>query len=230
MQTMKALINIIVYISLTISFSTCKNHLIDKAIDQKALKVINAFDSNSIKLFHDWNYGTRDTNILWIRISGDSQLYSCSFYKYKEFSRLEVFEPFGFISDFPSTYSFDTTRFWRFSFSNRNDTIFNIRSTLNLGNDLTHDTLVTLDKLFPRTNPFKKFDSLSSLIDSLNINAISYRENIGNFIQFRLTFNYELTYLPSNLFINPKFKQPWLDNFKKGTYLTSNWNLRKLLD
>jgi hypothetical protein len=226
MQAMRALFNILtLYVALT--FSSCRSHFAGSSIQKTAFKIINEVDSNSIKLFHAWNYVTRDTAMIWTKISSDSQLYSCSFYKYQDFSRLDVFEPFGFIVDFPSTYHFDTARYWRFSFFNRNDTIFEISSTENLGDDLARDTVVILDKLFPANNPFKKFDSLSSLVGRLKINGISYREDIGNFVQFSLDSGYNLTYLPTDLNLNPRSKEPWLEDFRKGTYLTPNWNLRK---
>jgi hypothetical protein len=212
-------------------FIKCKNvKSINTAGERKANKVVMALDTSSISLFHQWNYWVRDTNIFWTRISGDSQLYSCSYYRLKDSFLLQVFEPFGFISDFPCTYTFDTSRFWRFSFLSHNDTVFRISSTDNYGNDIINDTVVSLQNLFMKDNPFKKIGSLSSLVDSLDITAISYRSDIGNFLEFGLSHQYKLYYLPDNLFLNPMSEKNWQVEFDRSEVINKNWRLLKVYD
>ncbi len=204
---------------------------LDTALQNKALKIIKSFDTNSIKTFNNWNYAILDTNQQWIKISADTAFYYCSFYKYPDVSILQVFYNSNFTQDFPCSYSLNTKKFWRFSFFNRNDTIYRIGLLPKHSfTELVKDTLIPLNKLFTQRNPFSKLDSLNTFIDKFGISGIFCQKSIGNFVEFKISYDYTLTYLPDSLYLNPKSAKSWQEKFKKGTSLGKNWKLNKLYE
>lgn len=51
---------------------------------------------------------------------------------------------------------------------------------------------------------------------------------MGNYIEFYLSRQHILTYLPDSLYVNPKSKELRLKEFAKGKTIKKNWNFRKL--
>jgi hypothetical protein len=162
-----------------------------------------------------------------MKVEGDSVLYRCFFRKEKDTTTLTIFGSPGFFIDFPSTLQLDTTKYWEFNIEMYSGNIFRVVSVDHNGQDHKVDTFISADKVFQR-NPFRHISSLSALKDRLGVYGISYRSDIGNFITFWLSAQHKLTYLHDPLVLDPKFQQPWLEDFAKGKIIKKHWNLRKL--
>lgn len=217
---------ILTFIILTAFLACSDSQFSDKNIETKAINITEQLDSNTIKIFREWNFFKRGVDF-WVKVSNNNEQYTCNYYSINDTAFLVIPQPYKFITDFPSNFDFDTAQYWRFELSNYNDKV-NIVGVDNNGRDKIIATMLSLDSLFPTTNPFEKFSMLSALKDSLGVYGISYHKDIGDFIQFYLSAQHVLTYIPENLFLNPKFKDVWLKKFKKGQTIKSNWNLRKL--
>lgn len=199
----------------------------DKNIEAQAEKITNLLDSNSIQIFHKWNYGVRGYYEIWTKLSGDSSKYACFYLTKKDTSYLRFYEPYNFTKDFSCSLSFDTSKFWQFSFDMYQDKIFRITLVDNQGEDHVTDTLIPVKQFFTEANPYDTLKNLSKLKNNLAVNGIVYRKDIGEFIEFSLSAQYKLTYLPDNLNLNPKVQKFWLNDFSQGKAIKKNWNLRK---
>ncbi len=191
------------------------------------MNITQRLDSNSINIFREWGYGTRGQAEIWEKLSWDSSLYSC-LYSDTDTIRLSVGRLEGFKKDFPYDFFIDTLIYYRADFLKMNDTTIRISTVDNNGRDHILSQGVSLKSLFKTNDPFQHFKSLSVLKDSLGIYGTFYRPDIGNFIQFYLSSQHILTYLPDNSNLNPKFKDVWLKEFATGKTIKNNWNLRKL--
>jgi len=228
---MKNLINFISIFLMLVLFTKCSDaEFRERQIENKAIKITEILDSNSIKIFHEWNYGERGNFGIWTKLSGDSSRYTCWYYQKKDTAFLGIYQPLNFIIDFPANYFFDTARFWQFNFVEYRGNIFRIQSVDQNGRDDFTDTLLPVKQIFFKQNPFDKLASLAALKDSLKVQGISYKESIGNFVEFWLSPQYKLTYLPDDLSMNPKSEKVWKDDFAKGKTIKRNWNLRKVYD
>jgi hypothetical protein len=199
-------------------------------IEQTALNISNNLDSNSITLLHEYSYIRRGDNDFWQRIYADSILYSCKYRANKDTNELTVFNPLNFIKDFSSPFSFDTSNYFKFKFSEKLKKIVRITVTDNHGQDHSIDTSLLTKQIFPNQNPFTKFAELTSLKDRFGFIGTSYRSDIGEFIEFWITPQYKLTYMPDTMNLNPKSKKYWLDDFVKGKKIKEHWSLLKVYE
>jgi hypothetical protein len=199
----------------------------DKNIKRQAEKITNLLDSSSMQIFHRWNYGVRGDYEIWTKLSSDNSKYTCFYQTKKDTSYLRIYQPYNFKQDFPCSFSFDTSKFWQFNFDLYQDKIFRITLVDNHGQDHITDTLIPVQKFFTDNNPFDTLKSLSKLKDKLGVYGIVYRKDIGAFVEFWLSSQDKLTYLPDNLNLDPKFQKYWLDDFNQGRTIKKNWNLHK---
>lgn len=197
-----------------------------KDVEIQAQKIAQRFDSNTMELFKDWNYSKRG---MWYRIVDDSVAYSCAYGMDGDTIKLRISlsNQAVFMHDFPSTYSFDTSRYNSIYCSKYKGTI-KIKASDNQGHDHLLTSKLKYDSLFKSADPFGKISKLYQLRDSFDFREITYRKRLGNFIQFYLYPQYKLTYLPDDLWIDPQFKNVWFSEFAKGKMIKKNWNLRKL--
>lgn len=82
--------------------------------------------------------------------------------------------------------------------------------------------------MFKVNDPLRHFKSLSDLNDSLGIFRMFNRPDIGNLVQFYLSAQHVLTYIPDNSNLNPKYKNLWFEKFGTWKIIKKNWNFRKL--
>lgn len=207
-------------------FLSCSDHRYsDKEVELKANRIIKLFDNSTIDIFKHWGYGTRGEAEIWQKL--DTPTYGC-FYLKKDTLNLSVGLIENFKNDFPYTVIIDTSKVHQINFKKIGDKDINITAWTNKGMDTLIIDKIKLTSLFPTTNPFQFFAELSRLKDSLQIIGTFYRPDIGNFIQFYLTNQHVLTYLPDTLQINPKYRDVWMGYFLSGKTLSKNWILRKL--
>lgn len=67
---------------------------------------------------------------------------------------------------------------------------------------------------------------MSNLKNELNVSKIYHNQHLGEFIQFYITYDDILTYMPDELNLNPTYKNAWLEKFNSGKMIKKNWNLR----
>ena len=227
---MQALRNTLLFISTFVwfTFFTKCNTSVDGDYKKTALYLANNIDGNSISLLKWFCFGKRGDLEFWQRVSLDSFLYSFSFKQLGDTSELTIFRPFNFIKDFTTNYQFDTTHFYQFKFSKLKDTVIKIVAITNQGHENLQDTLLQVKQLFPNQNPFETISTLTKLKEKYSFIGTSYRGDIGDFIEFWLSPQFKLTYLPDTLNMNPKFRKYWLDDFYKGKLIKEHWSLQKV--
>lgn len=202
----------------------------EKDILSKAEKITNLLDSNSIEILKKWNYGVRGEYEIWTKHSSDSSKYTCFYKTEKDTSYLSVYQPYNFKKDFPCNFSFDTSKFWQFNFEAYQGKIFRITFVDNYGQNHITDTLISIHNLFTNTNPFDTLKRLSNFTKNLGVYGISYNKDIGEFVEFWLSFHDKLTYLPDSLNLDPKSQKYFLDDFSQGKTIKKHWNLHKYKD
>ncbi len=224
------LIYITSFLALTF-FSKCRSSpRADNNAEKTAINLANNIDSNSIRLLKEYSYGQRGDYGSWQKLSADTTLYACSYKINQDTIELTVFRSLNFIKDFASPFNFDTSTYYQFIFFQRHDTIVKIMRVDNHGQNHLKDTLVSTKQLFPSQNPFVMFSELTALKNKLNFIGTNYRSDIGEFIDFWITPQYKLTYLPDTIMMNPKFKKYWLTDFAKGKKIKEHWSLQKVYD
>jgi|KBSSwiStaDraftv2_1062776.scaffolds.fasta_scaffold186768_2 hypothetical protein len=231
---MQALRHTLLFITtfLVLSFFTKCNSPIptENSIEKAALKLADNIDSSSIFLLKKFCFGKRGDLEFWQRVSAGSSLYSFSFKQVGDTSDITIFRPFEFVKDFPTNYPFDTSKYYQVRFSKLRDTVFRIASITNQANESIKDTLLLEKQLFPYQDPFETLSILTKIKDTYSFIGTSYRGDIGDFIEFWLSPEFKLTYLPDTLNMNPKFKKYWLDDFSKGKQIKQHWSLQKVYE
>ena len=210
---------------LTLIVCCTDNQYIDKQVERQANNIINLLDKSTIDTFKHWSYGMRGEAEIWAKL--DTPTFGC-FYFNKDALKLSVGLIENFKRDFPYSIKIDTSKVHQISFKKISNEDINVSALTNFGKDTIIVDKIKLKDLFTENDPFQTFEKLSKFKDSLQIIGTFYRPDIGNFIQFYLTYQHVLTYFPDNLEINPKFKDIWMGYFSTGKTLTKNWNLRKL--
>ena len=206
-------------------FISCNNEFSDRNVEKKAIAISHKIDSNSIKIFKEWSYGRRGDFDIWTKIKSDSSEYSFFYQQQKDTTFITIFRALNFQNDFHSTFSFNTSTYWRFTFAEFNKKIFRITSVDNHGQDKIIDTAILTTQIFPNQNPFLILSSLTNQKDNLKIVASTYRPDVGNFIEFWLSRDHKLVYLPDNLKINDKNASFLENDFKSGKTINKNWVL-----
>ena len=230
----KLMRHFLIYISTFLSttfFIKCKSPVpAGENAEQTALNLANIIDGNSIKLLKEYSYGRRGDLDFWQKLSADTTLYSCSYKVNQDTIELIVFRPLNFVNDFASTFSFDTSVYYKYIFFQRHDTIVKLLRVDNHGQDHLSDTSILTKQLFPNQDPFIKFAELTALKDRLGFIGTSYRSDVGELLEFWITPQYKLTYLPDTLSMNPKFKRNWLDEFAEGKKIKEHWSFLKVYE
>jgi hypothetical protein len=207
----------------------CRDNVIsDKEVESKALRLTELLDSNSITIFTEWEYGSRGEVEIWSRLLVDSLSYNCLYFIKSDTPELRIGSIENFRKDFFYNYNIDTSRYNRISFLKIIDTTIRVTANDNQGRNTVLINSISQNQLFPKKDPYQHFDSLSRLKDRLGIIGTFHKPDLGNFIEFFLSPQHVLTYLPDNLYIDPKFKDVWLSYFATGRKFKHNWNLRKL--
>lgn len=211
---------------MTVLLISCNSSLSDKDIEAKAMKITEQLDRKTIETFYEWNYYTRGGDN-WTKISGDSALYTCSYSYNDDTTTLTIYRAERFVVDFPCSFNFDTLNYWRFSLKKSNDDLINIEGVNKGGRDIALTTKQKLTSLFNLTNPYDKFSSLNELKDKLEVIGITayYNKGTGNYVQFFLSLQHILTYLPDSMRFNNDYLK---EEFAKGKMLKKNWHFRKL--
>jgi len=221
---------LILIIGLGVLFYSCKN--IDKQerkIQAIAHNACNMLDNGRIQVFYKWSYGQRGHADIWSNLSNKDSNYTCLYFKDKDTVKLTILRLNNFKNDFPFDILIDTSKYRLSKLFLVNEKYFQISVTDNYdGKNLILGNNIPIDNVFKYKNPFKFFKSMNDLKDSLGIVGTFYRPDIGNFVQFYITYEYLLTYLPDSLYIDSSCKQYWEQDFAKGKTIKKNWNLRKL--
>jgi hypothetical protein len=226
---MKYLIYIFVLTGLALSLGNCstKNPLREAEVEKKALNIVQSFDSTSIEIFRTWSHVPRGQAGIWYRNSGDSSLYRCVYLPQADSAKLLVLGQEEFIKDFSAELPLDTS-LWRTIFTTDKSGTIRITGTNNQGKDVLVASSVKLDSIFPHSNPFDKFTELTGLRGSFGFFRVHYYKELGGMIEFQLSAEHVLAYVPNIHLIEPSSQKVWERNFSKGQWIKKNWNLRKL--
>jgi hypothetical protein len=223
---------ILTFIILTAFFACSDSQFSDKNIEDKAVNITEKLDSINIKTFYEWGFGHRGEADIFTKHSENPDSgfysYSCFYFNNIDSIKLSISRFENFKKDFPCDIQIDTSKYYRIDFTKFKNASVRISAVDNHGQDQIIFESIPLKELFATNDPFEKFKYLSDLKDSLGILGNVYRPDIGNFIQFYLSSQHILTYLPDNSNLNPKFKDMWLKEFATGKTIKKNWNFRKL--
>jgi len=210
-------------------FLSCDTYksISDQNVDFIASTFIKQADSSTIQTFKTWGYGRRGEAEIWSKQHGDSSVYGLLYLNSKDTTIISISQLTAFRKDFKISIDLDTIRFWRFLFKGINNEV-RIVAIDTLGRDSIFSETYDLISLFPIKNLFQHFKELTELKDSLGIIGSSYIPRIGEFVQFYLSPEYVLTYLPDTSKFDNRYKAIWMKEFSKGKTIDKIWNLRKL--
>lgn len=217
-------------IIMVITFSSCNTSVItQEEIEGRAngiTKIINKDDIASLK---DWQFEYRGKGEIWSKLGERGRDdYEAYFFKTNDSTEIYIFDRFFNSADFPVLIPIDTPKFEnRFLFTKYKNGKVKITGTANDGNKVIISDDLTTEEIFGKENPFSKLESLSAIKDRLKVNKIRSIKG-ANFIEFFITYQDVLTYIPDKLEIDPLYKQFWIENFAKGKIIKNNWNLRIL--
>jgi hypothetical protein len=212
-------------------FIKCKSpNPTEENIEQVAINLANNIDSNSLSLLRNYCYSRRGDIHFWQKVSGDTNLYACSYKINQDTSELTIWQPYNFKKDFPTNYHFDTSNFFEYKFSKFLNKIVKLSRVSDYGINYYKDTLALARQIFVGQDPFSKFSELTAIKDKYKFIATSYRSDIGDFITFWLSPQYKLTYLPDTTKMNKEAKKYWIDDFKNGKEIKRHWSLLKVYD
>lgn len=221
------LIIISVFFGLTF-FTKCTSSIPidkDKDIEQKSVYIANNIDTNSLNFLKKFSYGAKGKDNYWLRVSADTNLYVCNFKLEGDTSKLSIWRPYKFMQEFPMNFKFDTLIYSQFTFSQVQDKIVAIELDSSKGLTLIKDTSVNSEQFFQDKNPFITFSKLNSIAKKYGFVGSSYSIEIGDFFIFWLSPKFKLLYIPDTLKMDSKFKKYWLDEFKKGKKIKTDWSL-----
>jgi hypothetical protein len=203
----------------------CESEFSDKNLEKKALIISQKIDSISIKPFKEWNCGTRGDFDIWNKVKSVNSEYSIFYNSIKDTGFITIYRAMNFQNDFQSAFSFDTSKYSEFSFAEYKQSIFRITSVANHGQDNIIKTSILTTQIFPNQNPFIILKSLNNLKHSLKIFGSNYNTDIGNFVEFWLSQDNKLFYLPDSLKLNPEYSASLTKHFKNGKRINKNWVL-----
>jgi hypothetical protein len=225
---MRNIVNIILVAAILFLFIQCSDSASPAKMKRNAIRITELIDDSTIETFHEWNYGERGDYGLWTKLAGDTAYYTCGYFQKKDTAYLRVYRPFRFVNDFPANYSFDTSKFWQFGFVEYKGRIIRVETVGHHGGDNFTAISQPVGQIFFKQNPFDKLASLTALKYVLGVHSISYWPGSGNFVEFWLSAQYKLTYLPDNLRLDSASKKFWEQDFAQGEMIKKNWNLRKV--
>ncbi len=167
-------------------FYSCDNTKSDdKKLEEQAINITQLLDASKLEFLTDWDFTQRGQTNFWSRLSGDSSIFNCTFYPSVDTPKLRAYQVDNFLTYFKSNLIIDTT-FSQFQFTKIDDTILNLVGTNKYGQDTLLSKNLSLKKMFPEQNPFKLFNRLTKLKDSINVIGISHYDVLGGFVQFYL--------------------------------------------
>ena len=221
-------IKILILNFLILNFSCVNSGLTDKEIEGKAISVIEKLNDSNIATFREWNFGLRGQGEIWTKKNNDSILYSCVYIKSADTSSLLIFNDFIYSKEFYCSMEIDTARFWRFIMKKSNNGMVKTIGIDHNGQEHVISKNLNVSSVFRTNNPFIKLDSLSSLRKSLEIYGVTNISRLGDFMEFYITNQDVLTYIPDYSTLNKKHKDWWIKELSKGKEIKKNWNLRHL--
>jgi hypothetical protein len=137
-----ALIYIAAFLSLTF-FIKCNSPVRgSENAEEAAVNLTNNIDSYSVRQLREYSYGRRGDHDFWQKLSADTTLYACSYKVNHDTIKLIIFRPSSFVNDFESTFKFDTSVYYQYSFFQRQDAIVKLLRVDNHGQDHLSDTSV----------------------------------------------------------------------------------------
>ena len=199
----------------------------DKTIEKRALKLSEQLEGDAIKTFNDWGFSKRGKIEIWAKNDKDSISYGFLYFK-EDTIKFTLFGIDTFRKDYPFDPRIDLSNYYTVNFTQAKNGKISISGT---NKDAVRDTIIKnipANELFKSANPFEKLKNLSSYADKLGILLTFHKPDLGNFIEFYLTPEYVLTYVPDDLYINPKHKERILKDLSTGKLIRKNWNLRQL--
>lgn len=226
---MKLNLKILIISIILISVSACNNSkLTQDEIEERTNKITEIINKDNISELKDWQFEYRGDGEIWSKLGETNRDFQAYYFKTEDSINMFILKRFLYSSDFPIQIFIDTSKFQHnFLFTKYKDGNVNITATEIDGNEIIINDNLTMEEIFGERNPFEKLETLSALKGRLNVYKIRSIKG-GNFVEFIITSQDVLTYIPDKLEIEPMYEQFWLENFSKGKSIKNNWNLRKL--
>jgi len=224
---MKHLYNIIAFFILSLMFIGCNTYKISEVeINLRALKITESIDTITLDIFNTWEYSPARGGI-WYKYSGDSLLYLCLYINRIDSIALRPQSCDNFLKDFKLKLPLDTPLL-HLTILKHKSGLVRITGIDAHGQDILPIDNLNQDSIFLTENPFITFGKLNELKDTLNILCIRHYERLGGIIEFYLSPQHILTYIPDIILIDSSFRQRWINIFATGKEIKEHWNLRKL--
>ena len=186
-------------------------------------------NEENIAIFKNWQFEYRGKGEIWNKFINNGADFRAYYFKEKDSISFMVFSRDLKSDEYPCLIEIDTSKYQsNFWFTKSNKENIKIRATKKDGTEVVIAENYMDEEVFGNNNPFTDLQKLSSLKDDIGVYSIYSKDQIGEFIQFYITYEDVLTYIPNELNLNPTYEKVWLEHFEKGKMIKKNWNLRKL--
>ncbi len=208
--------------------AACNNEHPNPGMYNKAIVITQRLDSNALQPFRNWSTIRQGhTTILRRNNTVDSEGYTLVYRKTNDTAVIAVTDLARFQKDFLVNGLSDITSYTSLQCTSVHNDIINICTTGQNTKEYTMDTTMAVSRLFPALNPFLVADSLTRLMDSLQIISTSYKPSNANGMVFWLTWNRPLVYLPGDgkITLLGKDSSFWKKILPTGKRISKNWLL-----
>lgn len=228
-KTFKASNLFFVTLIMSLIFSCNNSKYSDAKIESKARNIVKELSQEDINVFKNWKFEYHGKGEIWRKIKNNRVDFRAYYYKENDSTSFMIYPKHLKSTEYPILVDFDTSKIksniWLTKLKNgqiRISPSFKI-----IGDSIRREKYLETE-IYGNKNPFNDLQKLSSLINKCGIVSVSHNEYVGGFIQFYLTYEDVLTFVPDNLIINPIYENVWKDNIESGVMINKNWNLRKL--
>ncbi|WP_034257682.1 hypothetical protein [Altibacter lentus] len=224
------ILKIILLVSAFLFFSACNNsQYSSQEIETKADQITDKLNENNIKIFRNWSFEYRGKGEIWTKSRKARTDYRAYYFKEKDSVSFLVFSKDLKSPEYPCLINIDTSKYQsNFWFTKLSDDRIKISATKKDGTNTVIGENLLAEKVFGDKNPFDELQELSELKDKIEVYSIFHNQSVGEFIEFYITYEDVLTYIPDEMNLNPLIEKVWMKNFESGKYIKDNWNLRKL--
>ena len=198
-------------------------------IEIKAKRIIQKLSKSNLDVFHDWEFHYRGDAEVWTKSRKIGWEIQALYFKEKDCIFFRIDSRDLRLPDYPCLIKIDTSKYQsKFLFSKSNNEKIKISAFLKVGTEVSIGENYLDEEVFGKNNPFTDLYNMSSIKDEIEVLSIFNKLRIGNFIEFYITNEDVLTYIPEELIPNIGYNDVWLEYFKRGKMIKKNWNLRKL--
>ncbi|WP_152971490.1 hypothetical protein [Lacinutrix algicola] len=201
----------------------------DAKIEKQAERIAEQLSEKDVNIFENWRFEYRGKGEIWRKIKNNRVDFRAYYFKENDSASFMIFPKHLKSTEYPILVDIDTSKIksniW---ITKLNNGQIKVSPSFMIQDDSIKREEYKETELYGNKNPFNDLKRLSDLIDKFGIVSVRHNEYVGGYIEFYLTYEDVLTFVPNNPSVNSIYKNVWKDNLESGIMINKNWNLRKL--